>query len=59
MNCSICMAYLREKNKCPGCRGADIDKPITRINVKSKLAKTFKKVMQNFVTSVENFPAII
>ena len=21
MNCGICMAYLREKNKCPGCRG--------------------------------------
>ena len=20
MNCGICMAYLREKNKCPGCR---------------------------------------
>ncbi len=23
MNCSICMAYLRGKNKCPGCRGID------------------------------------
>lgn len=21
MNCGICMAYLREKNRCPGCRG--------------------------------------
>lgn len=20
MNCSICVAYLRDKNKCPGCR---------------------------------------
>ena len=20
MNCNLCMAYLREKNKCPGCR---------------------------------------
>jgi hypothetical protein len=20
MNCSLCMAYLREKNRCPGCR---------------------------------------
>lgn len=33
MNCSICMAYLREKNKCPGCRGNDIDKPITRVKM--------------------------
>lgn len=23
MNCSICLGYLREKNKCPGCRTID------------------------------------
>ena len=23
MNCNICMAYLREKRHCPGCRGGD------------------------------------
>lgn len=23
MNCSLCMAYQREKNHCPGCRGQD------------------------------------
>jgi hypothetical protein len=23
MNCGICIAYLREKNKCPGCRNMD------------------------------------
>lgn len=26
MNCGICMAYLREKKRCPGCRGDDRDK---------------------------------
>lgn len=26
MNCALCMAYLRSKNKCPGCRGDDADK---------------------------------
>jgi hypothetical protein len=20
MNCTLCMAYLRDKNRCPGCR---------------------------------------
>jgi uncharacterized radical SAM superfamily Fe-S cluster-containing enzyme len=25
MNCSICSAYLREKNKCPGCRLMNIE----------------------------------
>jgi hypothetical protein len=29
MNCGICIAYLREKNKCPSCRGDDINKSIT------------------------------
>ena len=23
MNCGICYGYLREKNKCPGCRKRD------------------------------------
>lgn len=27
MNCGICMAYLRDKKKCPGCNGNDADKP--------------------------------
>ena len=26
MNCAICKAYLREKNKCPGCRVKDDNK---------------------------------
>lgn len=26
MNCGICMGYLREKRKCPGCRGSDTNK---------------------------------
>jgi hypothetical protein len=28
------MAHLRERNKCPGCRGSDAGKPITRIRCK-------------------------
>jgi hypothetical protein len=27
MNCGLCLAYLREKNRCPGCRGEDAGKP--------------------------------
>jgi hypothetical protein len=30
MNCMICKGYLREKNKCPGCRFIDIKKLKTR-----------------------------
>jgi hypothetical protein len=25
MNCNLCMAYLREKNTCPGCRDLEIN----------------------------------
>ena len=29
MNCAVCMArLLRDKNKCPGCRGDNTDKPV-------------------------------
>lgn len=27
MNCALCMAWLRSKNHCPGCRGEDAVKP--------------------------------
>ena len=36
MNCGICWAYLREKNKCPSCRCSDVNKPITRAKCKIK-----------------------
>lgn len=29
MNCGICMAYLREKRRCLGCRSDDTDKAVT------------------------------
>lgn len=29
MNCGICMAYLREKDHCPGCRGETSQKPVS------------------------------
>jgi len=28
MNCGICLAYLREKKKCPGCNGSNEDKQV-------------------------------
>jgi hypothetical protein len=29
MNCGTCMAYLRDKNKCPGCRVISVDKAVS------------------------------
>ncbi|RPH38053.1 DUF3795 domain-containing protein [bacterium] len=36
INCGICSAHLRERNPCPGCRGSDAGKPVTRLKCKMK-----------------------
>jgi hypothetical protein len=56
MNCGICMAYLREKNQCPGCRGTDIKKPVTRARCKIKTCKIFQKGNAKFCFECGNFP---
>ena len=56
MNCAICMAYLREKNKCPGCRGNDIHKPVTRAECKIKNCRTFIEDNSKYCFQCETFP---
>jgi hypothetical protein len=56
MNCGICVAYLREKNKCPGCRGTDINKPVTRVRCKIKNCELFQKEQAKFCLKCKNFP---
>ena len=56
MNCAICMAYLREKNKCPGCRGTDINKPLTRVKCKIKNCVTFKNGNSKYCFQCGTFP---
>jgi len=55
MNCGICMAYLREKNKCPGCRGIDINKPVTRAKCKIKNCKELDKNNLKFCFKCNKF----
>jgi len=53
MNCSICMAYLREKNKCSGCRSSNKGKPVSILECKiRKCDKSFSKYCFN----CEEFP---
>ena len=56
MNCSICTAYLREKNKCPGCREIDINKPITRVECKIKKCEFFQNEGMRFCFQCDTFP---
>jgi hypothetical protein len=50
------MAQLREKSKCPGCRGTDVNKPITRVKCKLKKCKTLTKNKLTFCFECKNFP---
>jgi hypothetical protein len=56
MNCGICMAYVREKNKCPGCRVTDANKPITRVRCKIKNCTIFRKGRAKFCFECDKFP---
>ena len=53
MNCGICMAYLREKNKCPGCRVSDKDKTVTRMRCE---IKNCDKSTSGFCFDCQEFP---
>ena len=53
MNCCICIAFLREKNKCTGCRGSDKNKTITITQCK---IRTCSKLNSNFCYDCKDFP---
>ena len=42
MNCGICMAHLREKNRCQGCQEAEKNKPKTRVFCKIRICQERK-----------------
>ena len=56
MNCGVCMAYLREKNKCPGCHAPDTDKNISCVRCKIKNCEVFKGGKAKFCFECINFP---
>ncbi len=56
MNCGICSAYLREKNKCPGCREDDTDKAITVLRCRIKSCENIQDDKLKFCFKCENYP---
>lgn len=56
MNCGICYAYLREKTKCPGCRGPDTEKLISCVRCKIKNCEILQKEKLKYCFECENFP---
>jgi hypothetical protein len=54
MNCGICMAYLRDKNHCPGCMEPDVNKPKSCIKCIIKNCEIIKK--NKFCFKCDNYP---
>lgn len=59
MNCSLCYAYQRNKNHCPGCRIEDDSKNRSCINCRIKNCTNFKDTSKNYCYECENFPCKI
>ncbi|KXS43386.1 MAG: hypothetical protein AWU59_1128 [Methanolobus sp. T82-4] len=56
MNCGTCVAYLRHRNRCPGCRGPDDKKSVTRLDCRIKNCAVFHKENADFCFECGNFP---
>lgn len=56
MNCSLCMAYQRERNRCPGCRGSDAGKPVTRTACRIRTCLVFRQGKKKYCFQCREFP---
>lgn len=58
INCAICKGYLREENRCPGCRYLDpkINTFKSCTNCIIKKCEELKKTKSNFCYECEKFP---
>ncbi|RPI97930.1 MAG: DUF3795 domain-containing protein [Spirochaetales bacterium] len=56
MNCALCLAYLREKNTCPGCIGPDEGKSFSCVACRIKNCKQPKSRNSRFCLACAQFP---
>ena len=57
INCGTCLAYQREKkNRCHGCRKADLNIPKTRLACKIKNCEHLQKTETNLCSECHLFP---
>lgn len=56
MNCGICHAYLREKDKCPGCRLFNAEKPVSIAGCRIKNCEIIQKGKIKYCFECGNFP---
>ncbi len=57
MNCGLCMAYLREKKHCPGCKGDDAQKSsISCVRCGIKNCESLKDIKSGLCVDCAQFP---
>ena len=56
INCSLCRAYVRDRNPCPGCRGGIENKAPTCFNCSIKNCKELATGGYQFCTSCASYP---
>jgi hypothetical protein len=56
MNCALCLAYQREKNKCPGCRFVNDTHQVTRSRCRIKRCDFFIVSKSRFCFDCSKYP---
>jgi hypothetical protein len=56
MNCGVCLAYLRDKRTCPGCRGDDTNKPTSCVRCIIKNCERVKASQSGFCYECQKLP---
>jgi hypothetical protein len=56
MNCRLCMAYGRDKNPCPGCRGDDRGKAKTVVTCRIKKCRKIAERKAKYCCGCEDLP---
>lgn len=59
MNCSICMAYLRKKNKCNGCRAVNTWNPKTRLECRIKNCQMLTSQGLTYCYQCQRYPCTV
>jgi hypothetical protein len=58
MNCRLCLAYTRDKNTCPGCRGDDSLKAISRFRCRIKTCKKMVDAGLKYCFGCDSYPCV-
>ena len=56
MNCGLCVAFLRSRNACPGCRGDDRGKPKTRVACRIRTCDRRIRTGEEYCGGCSSFP---